>query len=89
VARSYLERAGVRESGPGAEGEPQAAAGEGFLVALDDEAACARLGGRPELLEAARSLAGALAAVETIKSLAGLGGPSAQLPDGLLFAEDA
>ena len=61
----------------------------GDALVLGEEAECARLAGRPELLEAARSLAGAIAAVESIKSLAGLGSPGAPLPDGLLFAEDA
>ncbi|HEX6243903.1 MAG TPA: hypothetical protein VFZ61_23470 [Polyangiales bacterium] len=88
VALGYLERAGVRESAR--EPDEQALArGAEELVPLLDAAACARIAGRPELLEAARSLAGALAAVETIKRLAGLGGPGPQVSAGLLFAEDA
>jgi molybdopterin/thiamine biosynthesis adenylyltransferase len=82
VAASYLARAGVHEA-------PEEEAVDALQVQLGDHAEGARIAGRVELEEAARSLVGALAAVETIKSLAGLGSPGARLPDGLLFAEDA
>ena len=86
VAAGYLERAGVAVANDDALA-PEAS--RHAQVALGNEAECARVAGRAELLEAARSLAGALAAVETIKTLAGLGSPGAPLPAGILFAEDA
>src|SRR5262245_54051148 len=62
LAGEYLQRAGVRvdESGRGAPGSLQ--------VPLPPSAGVAALAQRPELLEAAAALAGAFAAVETIKA---------------------
>jgi len=77
VARSYLERAGVQLGDTG----------EQLRVASD--ARLDALAGSPLLLEAARALAGAFAAVETIKSVVGIGHPS-ELPEALsLVSEDA
>ena len=78
VARNYLERAGVR---------CDADAEEVALVAPSERVA--KLAGRAELTEAARALAGAFAAVETIKSLTGMGSPS-ELPESpSLVSEEA
>lgn len=62
VARDYLARAGVAENGADA-----------VWVALPSAPGIEALAGTPELTEAARVLAGAFAAVEAIKALAGLG----------------
>lgn len=78
VARSYLERAGVQvdEGAQSARHVPETACIEA-------------LAGAPFLLEAARALAGAFAAVETIKSVVGIGQAS-ELPDTFsLVSEDA
>lgn len=63
TARDYLERAGVAwRDAPGAES-----------CAVPDAATVERVAGRPDLEEAAAMLVGALAAVETIKSITGAG----------------
>lgn len=78
AARSYLERAGV-----------QVDADSGAPLNLASAQQIEALAGDPLLFEAARALAGAFAAVETIKSVAGIGQPS-ELPDELsLASEDA
>lgn len=64
VARSYLSRAGLRLA---------TEACEGAAMTLASSATVARVAGAPELLEAARALAGAFAAVEAIKAAAGIG----------------
>ena len=69
VAREYLARAGVQVA---PEGE--------HLVELPGGEAVLSLAGSPELLEAARALAGALAAVETVKAVLQLGEPLKQAP---------
>jgi hypothetical protein len=82
VARSYLERAGVRVADD-AEGSVEVS------LNVPDRARIEALAGSPLLLEAARALAGALAAVETIKSVVGIGQPS-ELPEAFsLASEDA
>lgn len=78
VAREYLARAGVEED-----------AAEGTPIALPNAAELAALAGEPELVEAARALAGAFCAVEAIKSLAGLGVPAALPAAFSLSSEDA
>lgn len=79
VAGSYLERAGV---------SVQEQAGATVSV-LEDQGRLEALAGAPYLLEAARALAGAFAAVETIKSVVGIGQPS-ELPETFsLVSEDA
>jgi hypothetical protein len=79
VARSYLERAGVAVV--------QEQASTQLLVACSAEVEA--LAGAPYLLEAARALAGAFAAVETIKSVVAIG-HSSELPRTLsLASEDA
>jgi sulfur-carrier protein adenylyltransferase/sulfurtransferase len=77
VAREYLERAGVRVDGEG----------ERTLV-LPSEADVLALAGSPELVEAARALAGALAAVEVVKAVLQLGEPLSKAP-GNLSSEEA
>jgi hypothetical protein len=67
VALEYLGRAGVSFA---QEGE--------HVLALPDTSAVVDLAGAPELLEAARALSGALAAVETIKAILELGKPLAK-----------
>jgi hypothetical protein len=80
VAHDYLVRAGV---GAGAVRD----APEVWLE-VGDAAQCAELAGRPELIEAARALVGAFAAVEAIKGLAGLGSPASLGPEQRLSAEE-
>ncbi|MFW5925509.1 MAG: hypothetical protein ACOCV4_05035 [Myxococcota bacterium] len=69
VARDYLVRAGVRE---GAGGVP---------VPLPEPEALRGRAPTPELRGAAAAVAGAFAAVETIKALVGAGRPGALPPD--------
>jgi hypothetical protein len=69
VARTYLERAGVSVTSNHEASE--------LRVATTDE--LERLAGRPELLEAARALAGALAAVHAVQTVAAFG-PGAASP---------
>jgi len=74
VARDYLERAGVTVD--------DCAPGDATSLAVPSMADVDALAGRPELREAAAALAGALSAVETIKTLTGAGTPAA-MPDAL------
>jgi len=78
VARDYLARAGV-----GASAADDAA--EVWLDVSDP----AQLAGRPELIEAARALCGAFAAVEAVKALAGLGTSATLGPEQRLSSEGA
>jgi hypothetical protein len=78
VARDYLARAGV---GEGALGD----APEVWMDVSDP----AQLAARPELIEAARALCGAFAAVEAIKALAGLGTSATLGPEQCLLWEEA
>lgn len=78
VAQSYLARAGVEED-----------AAEGTPVDVMGYAALLQLAGRPELIEAARALSGALAAVEAIKALAGFGSTGTRGLDASLATEEA
>ncbi len=79
VARTYLQRAGVRVS-------DRADADELPLYSPDE---IARMAGTDELLEAARALAGALAAVAAMRTLAGLPAPVEPLPIVALSSADA
>jgi adenylyltransferase/sulfurtransferase len=81
VARDYLARAGVGESAA----VDATDAAEVWLDVGDP----AQLAGRPELLEAARALCGAFAAVEAIKALAGLGTSATLGPEQRLSSEEA
>ena len=82
VAREYLLRAGVHVH------EASAAVPDALPVLLPSAAAVRALAGRPELEQAAAALAGAFAAVETIKAALGIGEARA-LPAALtLCAED-
>lgn len=85
VARDYLERAGVAVI------EAQAARAqadaEAIALALPDAAVLRSLAGRPELDEAAASLAGALAAVDAIKTALGIGSSPPLSPGLSLGAE--
>lgn len=74
VARDYLARAGV------AEGKDR-----DLSIAGLDLRSIEALAGQPEWIEAARALAGAFAAVEAIKTLAGIGTKGA-LDAGLRLA---
>lgn len=67
VARLYLERAGVRFEDEGAP-----------LGRVPDAGDVESLAGRPELVEAAAFLAGAVAAVEHIKAVVGAGDTALQ-----------
>jgi hypothetical protein len=78
VAHSYLSRAGLRIAMEGCEGP---------AMTLASAAAVTRVAGAPELLEAARLLAGAFAAVEAIKAAAGIGQQS-QLPAAFSLASE-
>jgi hypothetical protein len=69
VASEYLQRAGIQIA---QQGEHE--------VELSSHEAVAALAGSPELLEAARALLGALAAVETVKAVLHLGEPLKQAP---------
>jgi hypothetical protein len=82
IAREYLERAGVRVS------DASSAAAPALAASLPTSEAVRVLAARPELEEAAAALAGAFAAVETIKAALGIAAARA-LPEGLtLIAED-
>jgi hypothetical protein len=76
VARGYLSRAGL---GIAVEARPRAleqntdACDTAVALDIPDAAGVARLAGAPELLDAARALAGAFAAVEAIKAAAQIG----------------
>lgn len=87
IAQSYLERAGVREAS--ARAQERADGAREVEVELGSAADCLRLAGRPELLEAARALTGAFAAVEAIKALGGLGAPAVLAGDLRLSSEEA
>jgi hypothetical protein len=63
VARDYLSRAGLRVD----------AGAEAAVLTLPGSDEIERLAGAPELVEAARALAGAFAAVEAIKAAAQIG----------------
>ena len=76
VLSEYLTRAGVRVD---PEGE--------HAVSLATAAEVEALAGAPELLEAARALTGALAAVEAIKAVLELGEPLKQAPRHLSSEE--
>jgi hypothetical protein len=76
VAREYLERAGVRLE---REGE--------HTLSLPSQAEVAALAGSPELVEAARALTGALAAVEAVKAVLHLGEPLQKAPSNLSSEE--
>lgn len=91
IAQSYLERAGVREASARAQerAEEPADGAREVEVELGSAADCLRLAGRPELLEAARALTGAFAAVEAIKALGGLGAPAVLAGDLRLSSEEA
>jgi len=78
VAESYLARAGVQED-----------AGQGAEVDVVDDVQLAQLAGRPELIEAARAVSGALSAVEAIKALAGIGSAGTWGLDLSLATEEA
>lgn len=79
VARSYLERAGLRvASEPGA---PTLA-----LVSADE---LSRVAGDPALLEAARALTGALAAVAALREAAAFGSPVQPVVPTLCVPEEA
>lgn len=77
VAESYVGRAGVQISSDPAIPE----------LALSSAAEVAALAAEPALLEAARALVGALAAVHVIQSLAGLESPS-RLPAVLAMSSE-
>jgi hypothetical protein len=80
VARDYLERAGIIVS---SEIEATNSISEAHLeVPVLDAQSVRALAGRVELEEAAAALAGAFAAVETIKHAVGAG-TAAALPPGL------
>jgi hypothetical protein len=78
VAQRYLTRAGVQED-----------VARGVQADLVDDVQLAQLAGRPELIEAARALAGALSAVEAIKALAGIGSAGTWGLDVSLATEEA
>jgi hypothetical protein len=65
VARGYLSRAGL--------GIATDACDTAIALDIPDSAGVARLAGAPELVDAARALAGAFAAVEAIKAAAQIG----------------
>jgi hypothetical protein len=79
VAREYLVRAGLTVSARGEERLPEEPpAGEANaarVVSLPDDDAIEQLAGEPMLAHAAAALAGALAAVETLKAALGLARP--------------
>jgi hypothetical protein len=79
VARDYLSRAGLQIAPDTCE--------TAVAVPLPSAAEIARLAGAPELAEAARSLAGAFAAVEAIKAVAQLGTPGT-LPAAFSLASE-
>lgn len=90
VAREYLVRAGVRvetEVEAGASPSP-ADGGARTPLSLPRAHDLLALAGAPELIEAARALSGALAAVESIKSALALGEPLRQ-PIAALPLEEA
>ena len=76
VSSEYLARAGLRVS---PEGE--------HAVSLPTGAEVEALAGAPELVEAARALVGALAAVEAVKAVLELGEPLKQPPRHLSSEE--
>jgi adenylyltransferase/sulfurtransferase len=76
VACEYLARAGVRVDDQGA-----------HALALPSQADVHELAASPELLEAARALAGALCAVEAVKAVLQLGEPLQQAPRHLSSEE--
>lgn len=75
-ARTYLDRAGLREEASGATQSAASDAGDA-PVALDlpDETVVRAVAGRPELEPAAAALVGALHAVEAVKRALELGTP--------------
>ena len=78
VSADYLRRAGVMV---------QKASDDALVVDLAGANRVDALAGRPELRDAAATLAGAFAAVEAIKAITGAGQP-ATLPEDLRLAED-
>ena len=81
VARDYLERAGLRVNDTSST-EPLS-----LQVPLPAPDAVRALAGRPEFEDAAAMLAGAFAAVETIKAALGIGDARA-LPAGLTLGAE-
>jgi hypothetical protein len=79
VARTYLTRAGVTFS------DDENASELGIATSSEVE----RLAGRRELLEPARALAGALAAVSAIQAAAQLEWPSTQTATVVISSEEA
>lgn len=76
VARDYLMRAGVTTSTAGT-----------YELSIPSESELADFAGSPELIEAARALCGALAAVEAVKAVLALGAPLVGAPDKLSSEE--
>jgi hypothetical protein len=80
VATAYLERAGVGAHVPGADANQVA-------VPVASAEAVAQLAGDPALADCAAWLLGAFAAVEAIKSAAGVGTPGSVGSDFVLSSE--
>jgi hypothetical protein len=91
VAQRYLERAGVRVTGAGAEESTAIARGTADAAPLRvaSSAEVDAIAHTPELREAARALAGALAAVGAIQHLVGLVGEPPALQIVAISSEEA
>jgi len=88
VARSYLERAGVRVLDPSGTHDA-ALQGDSAELLVATVSQIDGIAGEPVLREAARALAGALAAVGAIQTLAGLTGVVPALQRIAISSEEA